>query len=65
LNLQIRGGVVLKKVDHESLSRSGDENNAASCGIAGMLQRALRERSNALCLSSSEDEADDEDEWDE
>ena len=38
-------------------------------GIAGMLQRALQERSGALRFSSSEDEgsettADDDDEWD-
>jgi len=42
-----------------------DDDQNASSGIAGMLQKALQERSAALCLSSSEDEADDEDEWDE
>lgn len=55
----------MKKVDLESLSRSGDEEHTSYSGIAGMLQRALEERSAALCLSSSEDEVDDEDEWDE
>ena len=61
---QIRSGVTLKKVDVESLIR--EEDDALSDGIAGMLQKALQERSAALCLSSSEDEeADDEDEWDE
>ncbi len=36
-------------------------------GIAGMLQKALRDRTTALCLSSSEEEDeqdDDDDEWD-
>ncbi len=65
MTFQIRSGVVLKKVDPESLSRSGDDDHGASHGIAGMLQKALQERSAALCLSSSEEEADDEDEWDE
>ena len=61
---QIRSGVTLKKVDPEALSR--DDESSTSAGIAGMLQKALQERSAALCLSSSEDEEaeDDEDEWD-
>ena len=63
---QIRSGVTLKKVelDNKSDGASSSENPS---GIAGMLQRALRERTTALCLSSSEEEnADDEDddEWD-
>ena len=64
---QIRSGVTLKKVDPEALSRGGDEDLSISAGIAGMLQKALQERSAALRLSSSEDEEaeDDEDEWDE
>jgi hypothetical protein len=64
---QIRSGVTLKKVDPEALSRGGDEDLSISAGIAGMLQKALQERSAALCLSSSEDDEpeDDEDEWDE
>jgi hypothetical protein len=49
------------------LSRGGDDDaSSTSIGIAGMLQRALQERSAALCLSSSSDEeAESEDEWDE
>ena len=50
------------------MSRGGDEEAAGvSAGIAGMLQKALQERTAALCLSSSDDEEaeDDEDEWDE
>lgn len=64
---QIRTGVALKKVDPEAATnRNGDEAAAmALTGIAGMLQKALHERSTAICLSSSEDEVeDDEDEWD-
>ncbi len=65
--LNLRSGVTLKKVDPEALSRGGDEDSGVSAGIAGMLQKALQERTAALCLSSSEDEEaeDDEDEWDE
>lgn len=62
-----RTGVALKKVDPEAATnRNGDEAAAmALTGIAGMLQKALHERSTAICLSSSEDEVeDDEDEWD-
>ncbi len=61
---QIRSGVTLKKVDPEALSRDNEDSTAP--GIAGMLQKALQERSAALCLSSSDDEEaeDDEDEWD-
>jgi Wiskott-Aldrich syndrome protein len=65
---QIRSGVVLKKVEQDAVSSSGEE--AELTGLAGMLQRALRERSGALRFSSSEDEddtaaaEDDDDEWD-
>ena len=59
-----RSGVSLKKVEAESPNRG--ENALALSGIAGMLQKALHERSAAICQSSSEDEeADDEDEWEE
>ena len=63
---QIRSGVTLKKVELDNKS-DGASSNENPSGIAGMLQRALRERTTALCLSSSEEEnADDEDddEWD-
>ncbi len=59
-----RSGVSLKKVEAESPNRG--ENSSALSGIAGMLQKALHERSAAICQSSSEDEeADDEDDWEE
>ena len=59
-----RSGVSLKKVEAEAPNRG--ENALALSGIAGMLQKALHERSAAICQSSSEDEeADDEDEWEE
>ncbi|XP_040577822.1 actin nucleation-promoting factor WAS [Lepeophtheirus salmonis] len=57
---QIRTGVTLKKVDFEQ----NNEFKEAS-GIAGLLQKALKERLSAVGFSSSEgEEADDEDEWD-
>ena len=59
---QIRSGITLQKVE---LNRRGDNS---STGIAGMLQKALRDRTIALCVSSSEEDndADDvDDEWDE
>lgn len=60
---QIRTGVQLRKVDLDSLSSGADE--APPSGIAGMLQKALKERETALCLSSdSDDDGEDDDEWD-
>ena len=62
-----RSGVALKKVDAESeKSSSSDQNGSAYSGIAGMLQRALHERSAAICPSSSDDDEapEDDDEWD-
>ena len=64
---QIRSGVTLKKVDLDSLSSGGGSDIGASSGIAGMLAKALQERSGALRFSSSEDEGgpdEDDDEWD-
>ena len=64
---QIRSGVALKKVDAESDKNSNSEQNGpAFSGIAGMLQRALHERSAAICPSSSDDDEapEDDDEWD-
>ena len=52
----------------DSLSNSGPASDSTGSGIAGMLQRALQERSGALRFSSSEgednDADDDDDEWD-
>jgi hypothetical protein len=64
---QIRSGVALKKVDAESDRNSNSEQNGpAFSGIAGMLQRALHERSAAICPSSSDDDEapEDDDKWD-
>jgi hypothetical protein len=64
---QIRSGVALKKVDAESDRNSNAEQNGpAFSGIAEMLQRALHERSAAICPSSSDDDEapEDDDEWD-
>ena len=70
---QIRTGVTLKKVDLDSLSSGGhgdgsdNSSSAEPTGMAGMLQRALQERTTALNFSSSDnDEEEDEydDEWD-
>ena len=67
---QIRTGVTLKKVSVEQQKQPPLPLEAGGGGgIAGMLQRALQERSGALRFSSSEDEgsettADDDDEWD-
>ena len=61
---QIRQGVTLKKVE---TCAGSDTTEFAGNGIAGMLQRALRERGTVMGLSSSEEESDDgdeEDEWD-
>lgn len=44
---QIRTGVTLRKVDLDSLS-SGGSNEAVPSGIAGMLQKALQERSGKI-----------------
>lgn len=63
---QIRSGVTLKKVELDNKSE-GNSSNEMPSGIAGMLQRALQERTTALCLSSSDEEHeadDDDDEWD-
>ena len=61
---QIRQGIMLKKVEVSEPAESSTPGTAQS-GIAGMLQRALQERGMVMGLSSSEDEAeDDEDEWD-
>ena len=71
---QIRTGVTLKKVDLDSVSGShgggggGGSDNSSSAeptGMAGMLQRALQERTTALNFSSSDNEEDEEDEYDE
>ena len=61
--------MTLKKVDLDSISTGAGSSSAAEVpsGIAGMLQKALQERSGALRFSSSEDEEDDagdDDEWD-
>lgn len=81
---QIRCGVSLKKVEPDQLlgvvggggggGGSGGSDNGGSTselsGIAGMLHRALQERTAALCQSSSssdgdnDDDEDDDDEWD-
>ena len=72
---QIRTGVTLKKVDLDSVSGGhggggggGGSDNSSSAeptGMAGMLQRALQERTTALNFSSSDNEEDEEDEYDE
>ena len=62
----IREGVTLKKVELDNKSE-GNSSTEAPSGIAGMLHRALIERTTALCMSSSEEENDPEDyedEWD-
>ena len=54
-------------MDAESDRNSNAEQNGpAFSGIAGMLQRALHERSAAICPSSSDDDEapEDDDEWD-
>ena len=72
---QIRSGVTLKKVDLDSLSSGGhgggggsdNSSSAEPTGMAGMLQRALQERTTALNFSSSDNEEDEDeydDEWD-
>ena len=64
---QIRSGVTLKKVDLDTKSE-GNSSTEMPSGIAGMLQRALRERTTALNFSSSDEENEgadeDDDEWD-
>ena len=63
---QIRSGVTLKKVELDNKSE-GNSSTEMPSGIAGMLQKALRDRTTALCLSSSDEENDaddDDDEWD-
>ena len=72
---EIRTGVTLKKVDLDSLSSGGhgggggsdNSSSAEPTGMAGMLQRALQERTTALNFSSSDNEEDEDeydDEWD-
>ncbi len=65
---QIRTGVVLKKVEpHEEAASAAATAATEASGIAGMLQKALAERSGALRFSSSENEDgddEDDDEWD-
>lgn len=63
---QIRSGVVLKKVDLDSFSAGASSSSSEAPGIAGLLQKALQERTAALCQSSSSDEGDEEEdeEWD-
>ncbi len=70
---QIRTGVTLRKVDPDELHHHDDAAGGSGgtgtmpSGIAGMLQKALQERSGALRFSSSEGEEDgedDDDEWD-
>lgn len=61
---QIRQGVALKKVEVDNNS-NGDEAEVVGSGIAGMLQRALQERTVVMGISSSEEsEGEDDDEWD-
>ena len=57
----IRQGVALKKVEVEEGEVGG---TSSAPGIAGMLQRALQERGLAVGMSSSEEESEDDDEWD-
>jgi len=64
---QIRGGITLKKVELDNKSDGASSSEQIPSGIAGMLQKALQQRSGALGWSSSEEEndaEDDEDEWD-
>ena len=54
-------------MDLDSVSTGAASASEVPSGIAGMLQKALQERSGALRFSSSEDEEDDagdDDEWD-
>ncbi len=70
---QIRTGVTLRRVDPDILHQQQQQHEieaaaAQVSGIAGMLQKALQERSGVMRFSSSEDEdeaaGDDDDEWD-
>jgi len=65
---QIRDGVHLKKVDVDALSSGAASSNSNGDGgdIACLLQRALRERNNAVCQSSTDDDDSDydDDDWD-
>ena len=63
---QIRSGITLKKVELDNESE-GNSSTEMPSGIAGMLQKALRDRTTALNFSSSDEENeadDDDDEWD-
>jgi len=63
---QIRSGITLKKVELDNKSE-GNSSTEMPSGIAGMLQKALRDRTTALNFSSSDEENeadDDDDEWD-
>ncbi len=61
--------IFLRSSEHDD-DGGPSSHTPAPTGIAGMLQRALQERSGALRFSSSEDEGgdggadDDDDEWD-
>ena len=61
---QIRSGVNLKKVDLDAASSGAASNNSDQGGIACLLQRALQERNNAVCQSSTDDSSYDDDDWD-
>ena len=62
---QIRQGVTLKKVETDPSNNNTDESGDIGSGIAGMLQRALQERTVVMGISSSdESEGEDDDEWD-
>ena len=65
LSDQIRFGVTLKKVKLDNNYEMNFSTRLPS-RYAGMLQRALREWTIAVCLSSSneENEGSDDDEWD-
>lgn len=62
---QIRQGVTLKKVETDPSNNNMEESGDIGSGIAGMLQRALQERTVVMGISSSdESEGEDDDEWD-
>ena len=61
---QIRQGVALKKVDSSALEQ--EPRDVYTPGIAGMLQRALEERGEAMGLFSDRkgEDSGDDGEWD-
>ena len=62
---QIIQGVALKKVDSSALEQKPRDMCENTPGIAGMLQRALLKRDEAMGLSDSEGEdSGDDQEWD-